>query len=131
MRRRLASILVLAAAAVTTTVAFASGLGPLGVDAVGAASAGIARCDPDGFTIVSYTTSGGDVTQAVVGGIAEPACAGGQLSLTLTDAGGAAIGSGGPVAVPSAADPGSAAVPLTVQPYAGDVAGFHAVVVGP
>jgi hypothetical protein len=122
---------VLGVAALTATTAFASGLGPLGSGAVGENAAGISRCDGDGFTIASYTTSGGDVTQAVVGGIAEPACAGGELSLTLTDASGASIGSGGPVTVPSMADPGSVAVPLTVQPYAGDVAGFHAVVVGP
>jgi hypothetical protein len=35
------------------------------------------------------------------------------------------------VTVPSLSDPGSVAVPLTVQPYAGNVAGYKVVIVGP
>jgi hypothetical protein len=71
------------------------------------------------------------VTQATIGGIKEPNCAGGSLSLSLTDSGGASIGSGGPVTVPNTADPGSVDVPLSTQPFAGDVAGFQVVIVGP
>ncbi len=129
MRRR---ILIIAALAVlgTAAVAFAAGLGPVAQSSVGANAATVPPCDPDGFTI-SYSTSAGNVTQATIGGIKEPDCAGGALSLTLTDSSGAQIGAGGPVTVPSMADPGSLAVPLATQPYAGNVAGFRVVIVGP
>jgi hypothetical protein len=128
--RRLALISVALVALGTAAVAFAAGLGPVTQSSVGANSTVVVPCDTDGFTI-SYTTSAGNVTQATIGGIKEPDCAGGALSLTLTDSGGASIGSGGPVTVPSMADPGSVAVPLSVQPYAGNVAGFQVVIVGP
>lgn len=120
----------MAAAVGAASVAFASTLGPLTQSSVGSTSGSVNACDPDGFTI-AYTTSRGNVTQATIGGIKEPACAGGSLSLTLTDPGGSSIGNGGPVTVPSLSDPGSMAVPLTVQPYAGNVAGFRVVIVGP
>jgi hypothetical protein len=126
-------IILLAAAAVlgTAAVAYAAGLGPLGAGSVGVNGAAVAPCDTDGFTI-SYQTSSGNVTQATIGGIKEPDCAGGQLSLTLTNGSGASIGSGGPVAVPSMADPGQVTVTMSGPlAYAGDVAGFQAVIVGP
>lgn len=123
-------ILLVVAVLGAATVAFAATLGPLTQSSVGSTSANVNACDPDGFTI-AYTTSRGNVTQATIGGIKEPACAGGSLSLTLTDASGASIGSGNAVTVPAMSDPGSVAVPLTVQPYAGNVAGFRVVIVGP
>jgi hypothetical protein len=128
--RRLALISVALVALGTAAVAFAAGLGPVTQSSVGNGGASVVACDTDGFTI-SYTTSAGNVTQATIGGIKEPNCAGGSLSLTLTDSGGASIGSGSPVTVPSMADPGSVAVPLSVQPFAGNVAGFRVVIVGP
>jgi len=126
------SIVILAAFLVlgTATVAFAASLGPLASSAVGTSGNSVNPCDTDGFTI-SYTTSGGNVTQVTIGGIKEPNCTAGQLSVTLTDGSGASIGSGGPVAVPSMADPGSVSVPITGAPFAGNVAGFRAVIVGP
>ena len=114
----------------TAGCALGAGLGPVVASTVGAGHSTVASCDSDGFTI-SYSTAAGDVTQAVIGGIAEPACAGGELSLTLADATGAAIASGGPVAVPDMSDPGEVTVPLAAEPYAGDVAGFQVVIVGP
>jgi hypothetical protein len=128
--RRHPRILLVVAVLGAASVAFAATLGPLTPSSVGSTSGNVNACDPDGFSI-SYTTSSGNVTQATIGGIKEPACAGGSLSLTLTDASGASIGSGSPVTVPSLSDPGSVAVPLTVQPYAGNVAGYKVVIVGP
>lgn len=110
-------------------VAFAAGF-PLVVSTVGAGSATVAHCDPDGFTI-SYTTSAGNVTKATVGGIKEPTCAGGSLQLTLTDSSGASIAGGGPATVPAMADPGALTVSLSPQPYAGAVAGYRVVITGP
>ena len=109
--------------------AFAAGF-PLVASTVGAGSSPVASCDADGFTI-SYTTSRGNVTQATVGGIKEPNCAGGSLQLVLTDSTGASIGSGGPATVPTMADPGTTTVPLSVQPNAGSVAGYRVVISGP
>ena len=112
-----------------SAVAFAAGF-PLVASTVGEGSAAVAHCDPDGFTI-SYTTSRGNVTQATVGGIKEPNCAGGSLQLVLTDSSGANIGGGGPAAVPTMADPGAMTLSLSVQPYAGSVAGYRVVISGP
>jgi hypothetical protein len=123
-------ILIVVAVLGAATVAFAATLGPLTQSSVGSTSGNVNACDTDGFSI-AYTTSRGNVAQATIGGIKEPACAGGSLSLTLTDASGASIGSGNAVTVPAMSDPGSVAVPLTVQPYAGNVAGFRVVIVGP
>jgi hypothetical protein len=123
-------ILIVVAVLGAATVAFAATLGPLTQSSVGSTTGNVNACDTDGFSI-AYTTSRGNVAQATIGGIKEPACAGGSLSLTLTDASGASIGSGNAVTVPAMSDPGSVAVPLTVQPYAGNVAGFRVVIVGP
>jgi len=129
MKRLILVVLALAVLG-TASVALAQGLGPLSSSGVGVGGAAVDPCDTDGFTI-AYTTSAGAVTDVTIGGIAEPGCAGGGLSVTLTDASGTAIGGGGPVAVPSMADPGSVVVPIAGAPYAGDVAGFRAVIVGP
>jgi hypothetical protein len=131
--RRTALILVAVAALTTGAVAYAAGLGPIAPAGVGSDSAGVAPCDPDGFTVSSWVTSQGNVTQATIGGIKEPDCAGGALSVTLTDSSGAGIGTATTVTVPSAADPGSVTVgfPSGQQPYAGNVAGFRVAIVGP
>ncbi|MGZ4353659.1 MAG: hypothetical protein ACXVZ4_08945 [Gaiellaceae bacterium] len=107
-----------------TALAFAAGF-PLVPTSVGNGSGTVAQCDTDGFTI-AYTTSAGNVTQAVVGGI-NAACVGGSLQLTLTDSSGASIGTGPAVSVAGA----TATVSLTTQPYAGNVAGFQVVITGP
>lgn len=107
-----------------SALAFAAGF-PLVPTTVGNDSGAVAQCDTDGFTI-SYTTSAGNVTQAVIGGI-NAACVGGSLQLTLTDSSGTSIGTGPAVTVAAA----SATVALTTQPYAGNVAGFQVVITGP
>ena len=114
----------------TASVALAQGLGPLSPSSVGVGGASVDPCDTDGFG-VTYTTASGVVTDVTIDGIKEPDCVGGKLSLTLTDGSGASIGSGGPLSVPAMADPGSLLVPIAGSPYAGDVAGFRVVIVGP
>ena len=71
----------------------AAGLGGLGAGRLGAGGATVPACDTNGFT-VTYTTSGGNVTNAIVGGIADPGCEGGSLSVTLTN-GTTSVGAGG------------------------------------
>jgi hypothetical protein len=131
MSRR-AAIATAAAAAVagSATLAFAAGLG-VSAGTLAGAGAPVAECDAS--FAVAYTTSGGDVTETTIGDIADPACEGGTLSVTLADSSGARIAGGGPVAVPTDGDalPGSVAVPLSPQPAAESVASAHVVVVGP
>jgi hypothetical protein len=100
--------------------------------AAGAGDAPVLRCDADGFT-VGYTTSRGQVVAVTVGGIADPACEGGVLRATVTDAGGAGIASGGPQVVPADGDTLDDSVTLATspQPAAGLVAGIGIVVEGP
>ena len=91
---------------------------------VGGGSASVAKCDPDGFTM-NFTTSGGRVTEVLVGGIA-PACFGGSLRITLTR-GVISPVMGGPVTISSP----SHAVAVIGSANAWEVDGFHLVVVGP
>jgi hypothetical protein len=111
------------AAALALATASAAALDAAGGD-VGAATASVATCDPDGFS-VSFTTLSGNVTSISIGSIAG-ACAGGQLSVTLTSSG-VSVGSGGPVLVAgSAVD-----VAIPAAPDADTIDGYHATVVGP
>ena len=75
----------------------------------------VAECDA--AQTVQYATDGGQVTAVTIGGIADPACSGGRLSVTLT-ALGASVASGGPVTVPSDADADDDAVTVPVGPGA-------------
>ena len=75
----------------------------------------VAECD-DALT-VEYLTDGGTITSVVVGGIADPACSGGRLSVTLT-ATGDAVAAGGPVTVPADGDTAADAVTVPVTPGA-------------
>lgn len=111
--------------------ASAAGLGGLTSAALGAGSTSVSRCDANGFTY-SYTVSVGVVTAVVVGGIADPACEGGNLQLTLVDGGGADIGNGsGAVAVDGDSLDNLVTVSLSVQPSLTTVAGVHAAITGP
>src|SRR5436309_15314473 len=49
---------------------------------VGGGNTSVVACDTDGLT-QSYTTSRGNVTAVVVGGIADPACEGGTIRATV------------------------------------------------
>lgn len=128
MNRLLISTVMIAILA-TTVVGFAATLG-IGADDLAAGDAVIAECD-DSFSH-TFTTSGGNVTHVTVDGIADPACEGGELSLTLTKDG-VAIGSGGPETIPTDGDTAdnSVAVAISSPPTAADVNGIHTVVVGP
>ena len=84
--------------------AMAASLGGITSGRVGADDAAVASCDTDGVT-TSYATSWDatderyEVTSVTVSGIAN-LCDGQTLSVSLTDAGGAQLGSGS-IAVPS------------------------------
>lgn len=98
-----------------TGVAAAATFGPFGSGALSAGEGAIAACDTDGFT-VAYTTSAGNVTAVTVGGIADPGCEGGALSLTVTDTAGAGLASGGPQTIPVDGDALDNAVAVSVSP---------------
>jgi hypothetical protein len=132
MRRLLVLAGTVTAAGVAAYAAAGAGLSPFTSASVAAGTGTIVPCDSDGFSVV-YTTSGGNVVSATVGGIADPGCEGGMVSLTLTNSGGAAIASGGPQAVPTDGDtsPNSVVISMSSTPAAELVAGFRIVVTGP
>lgn len=126
-----AVVWILASAiAASVGVAAAATVG-LATARTGAGDTAIVACD-DAFT-VSYTTSGGKVTVVTVGGIADPGCEGGALSLSLTNVTGDSIASPGPQAVSTDGDSldNSLALATTPQPNADQVAGIVISVVGP
>ena len=98
----------------------------------GAGDAPVAPCDSDGFT-PSYTTSHGNVTAVTVGGVADPACEGGTIEATVTNAAGSSIATAGPQVIPADADnvPDSVTLTTNVQPAASQVAGTQILVEGP
>jgi hypothetical protein len=120
-----------AAVIVSATAAVAASL-TLGSTSVGAGNAVVPRCDANGFTY-AFTTSHGNVTSVTVGDIADPACEGGVMHVTLTDTGGSILASAGPQTVPTDGDglPNSVSLSTSAQPPAGQVAGIHAAVNGP
>lgn len=128
MRR---SFFVVAAAVllVGTGVAFAASLG-LASTGVGAGTAPISRCDTDGFTV---TTTAGTVTSVTVGDIADPACEGAQVWVTLTNAAGAQVSAGGPQTVATDGDtlPNSRVVAVSPSVTETSVVGIHVQVIGP
>ena len=129
MKRHLAWM----AAAVTvasSSVAFATPLPGLVSNKVGNGDTAVTACD-SAFT-VTYTTSGGKVTKVAIGGIADPACEGGQLKVTLL-AGATTLTSGGPVTVPTDADgtDNSVDVPFSMQPNAPQVTHIAVAIAGP
>lgn len=97
---------------------------PLSADSLGGASAAIARCDTDGFSI-AYATTGGNVTGLTISGIAA-ACADGRIEATLMGAGTKLATSGS-----ATVSGGSAAVSFLVPPDAELVDGIHVLVSGP
>lgn len=130
--RRIALLGLALLTAVTAVYAAAASLGTINDATLGAGNGTVVACDNDGFS-VSYTTSGGNVTQVTLSGISDPGCEGGRLSLTLTDGSGNAIGSGGPVTVPTDGDAVDQQMTVNVspQPSAEAVQGIHVVVGGP
>lgn len=119
------------ATAASASVAFAAAFG-ISTTKLGEGDIPVVACDTDGFTL-SYTTSRGNVTAVTVGAIADPACEGGSLAVTLTNAAGDSVAMAGPQTVP--ADGGTAdnalALATTPQPGASQVAGYHVSITGP
>jgi hypothetical protein len=131
-RRKVAAVVLAITLTGVTLPGFAASLGGLTPKKLGADGAAVAACDSDGFT-VSYTTSGGNVTAVDVGGIADPGCEGGALSLVLANSSGTSVGAGGPQTIPT--DGGtvdnSVTVTLSPTPAASVVAAVHIAVSGP
>ena len=128
-----AAVAVLAICVAAAAVpGFAASIGGLTAKNLGAGSAVVPSCDANGFS-VSYTTTAGLVTAVNVGGIADPGCEGGQLSLRLANSSGTSVGAGGPSTVPTDAGTVDNAMTVTVspQPAAGVVTAVHVVVTGP
>lgn len=100
-----------------------------GVDS-GSLSAGVAPvvdCDGDGFTVIQ-TLVGPTVTDLTVGDI-HTGCAGGSLSVTLTDLLGVAVLGAGPVTVPGGG--GSVVVAMTSSVDVSAFVSHRLLVVGP
>jgi hypothetical protein len=115
----------------SASIAYAAGIG-ISTRKVGGGNAAVVACDTNGFT-VTFTTTRGNVTAVTVSGIADPACEGGTLRVTVTDAAGASIASGGPQTVPTDGDTtdNSLAVSANPQPAASQVAGYNISIAGP
>ncbi len=113
-------------------VGSATSLGGLVSPHLGAGGAVVTGCDADGIT-TSYATTAGMVTEVTVGGLADPACEGAALSLTLAGAGNAGIGTSGPTTIPPDAGTidNSVLMPISAQPNAAAVVGVHVIVEGP
>lgn len=130
--RRVIVVILTAATIASLCVASAAALGGISSGQVGAGDAPITACDATGF-MLAYTTVGGNVTAVTVNGIADPGCEGDDLSLTLTNTGGASVASGGPQAITPDSDTAEDSVLLSVSPNppAEQVSGFHISLVGP
>jgi hypothetical protein len=127
------TILILTAVTLASLcVASAAALGGISGGEVSAGDAPIAACDATGFTI-AYATLGGNVTAVTVHDIADPGCEGGDLSVTLTNAAGAGIATGGPEAITADGDTAdnSLLVAVSPNPAAEQVSGYHISLVGP
>jgi hypothetical protein len=98
----------------------------------GGGNTAVVACDTDGF-LRSYTTSRGNVTAVTIGGIADPACEGGTVRVTIKNASGSSIASAGPQTIAADGDAVDNSVTMTTssQPAAGQVAGIDIAVEGP
>ncbi len=129
------TVILLGAVAVATTatasVVLAASVG-ISAPKLGGGNITVVACETDGFT-VGYTTSRGNVTTVAVSAIADPACEGGTLAVTLTNAAGDSIATAGPQPVPTDGDTADNSLALTTspQPGASQVAGYHVSITGP
>ncbi len=129
--KRVILISVVVATLASSAFASAASLGGMS-GSVGAGNATIPTCDTTGVS-VSYTTAGGNVTNVTVGGLADPGCEGGALSVTLTNETGDSIASGGPQTIATDGDTADNSLTISVSPNpaAQNVAGYHVSIVGP
>jgi hypothetical protein len=104
---------IVASLAVATSVALAATFA-VNTQKLGSGSASIARCDTNGFT-VTPTLSGSNITAVVLGDIADPACEGASIRVTLTNSSNTSVSSGGPttIATDGNTSPNSQSVSVT------------------
>jgi len=123
--------LLLVFCAATVLPASAASLGGLDPDRLTAGQATVAACD--GAVSLSYATQGGNVTSVTIGGIADPACEGGALSVQALDSSNASISSAGPATVATDADTAdnSLTLSLSPQPNAEQVSATAVSITGP
>jgi hypothetical protein len=120
MRKRTILALLASLVVFASLYALAASLGGITSDSVGADSAVVASCDTDGVT-AAYVTGWDatdkryEITSVTVGGVADT-CDGRTMSVSLTDSGGAQIGSGTLVIPTSGAT--SFAVTMSTPPSA-------------
>ena len=115
------------AATVVVAVAFAASI-PITGGTVGAGTAAVSACDPDGFTYRYAVDSSGKITTVTVGSIAL-ACAGGTLRLTLTN-GTTSVGSGS-ASLPASGFSGSASITVSPSPASNQVTAAYSAIEGP
>ena len=129
--KRVIVVSLLVTTLASSAFASAASLGGMS-GSLAAGNAAIPACDTTGVT-VGYTTSAGNVTAVTVSGLADPGCEGGSLSVTLTNAAGDSIASGGPETVPTDGDTAdnSLTVSVTPNPAAENVASYHVAIAGP
>jgi hypothetical protein len=125
------ALALVVALAVAVSTGFAANLGGLGSGGLGAGAGVVPACDTNGFT-VSYATAAGNVTSVNVGGIADPACEGGRLSVALVD-GGTSLATAGPTTVPTDAGTTDNSVSMAVspQPAVAQLNRVHVSITGP
>jgi hypothetical protein len=126
-------VVVFVAVTVASPVIGAAATIGLGPESLAVGRSSIARCDSNGFT-VAYTTVGGNVTAANVGGVADPGCEGGQLQITLIGGGGGVLGTSSSVTVPTDGDTVENSVGVSFsspQPDGELVSEVHVAVTGP
>jgi hypothetical protein len=111
-RRLLLPLLLLSAA--TVVPASAASLGGLDPDRLTGGQGTVASCDS--AVSVSYATQGGNITSVTVGGIADPACEGGSLTVQALNSSNTSISGAGPATVTTDADTGDNTVTLGLSP---------------
>ncbi len=116
---------MIAVALASASFGAAATLGGINARSLSTGSAAVASCDGDGVGL-SYTMSGGTVTDVTVTDIAA-GCAGGSLRVVLADNAGASVGAGGSVIVAAT----TASVTLSPQPSSSNVAAAHVAITGP
>jgi hypothetical protein len=128
MRAGRVAFVLLAVTAAAATFAAAASIG-VASGSLGAGNSAIGACDPDGFTFTRVVNNSGAITSLTIGGIAA-ACAGGTLSVNLTNSSNASIGSA-TASLPSSGFGGSATVTPSPAPTASSVNAYRASIVGP
>ena len=123
MKTRFLLSVLLATIVGAAVYASAASLGGLNSGALGAGSANVGSCDSNGFDVTYSLDAESKVTSATVSGI-DAACGGGALSLTVTGADGAPLGSASGTVSGSSLN-----VPLMPKPDPTLVTGVHVAVI--